>query len=272
MGRMTDHDKNFGPITVGWCHKGMTLKSIAIENFGEDDDYYGTCLTMYCNRLVVRVRLPHFLKPYREWREANWDAETVKRMGCTGYWNCDPREFSIGVMDGHVSIRYGRQTGDSSTDKMVGFFLPWTQWRMVRHSLYDAAGELFFEQLGTKRSWDEHYAAQLTCPTRTFTFRDYDDATITATTHIEEREWLRGEKWCSWLSWFMRTKVARSLDISFSDEVGPAKGSWKGGTVGHGIDMLADETHDAAFLRYCEQGYHRHGRTYPLTYIGEVTP
>lgn len=36
--------------------------------------------------------------------------------------------------------------------------------------------------------------------------------------------------WFKWLSWFGRPKIRRSLDIQFSSETGPEKGSWKGGT------------------------------------------
>ena len=97
---------------------------------------------------------------------------------------------------------------------------------------------------------------------------DYDDEEITATTYTEEREYKKGTSWCKWLSLFIRPKVVRALDISFSAEVGPRKGSWKGGTVGHGIDMLPGENHESAFRRYCKKGYKaRDNKTYPLTFI-----
>ena len=272
MSRLTDNDKQFGPVTMGWCDHGMKLKSLALENFGEDDNYYGTCLTFFFNRLVVRLRLPHFLKPYREWREAGWDEATIKRLGRDGYWHCEPREFGASLMDGHVSMKYGRQGMDSSTDKSCGFFLPWTQWRMVRFSIYDNNCSLFWESAGKrKKSWDEQFEAEKICPKQVFKFKDYDGQEIIATTHIEEREWLRGEKWCKWLSWFSQPKIRRSLDIEFSDEVGPRKGSWKGGTIGHGIDMQASEYHETAFRRYCANGYNNRGKTYPLTYIEKIT-
>lgn len=50
-----------------------------------------------------------------------------------------------------------------------------------------------------------------------------------------------------------RLAVRRSLDIQFSGETGTRKGSWKGGTVGHSIDMLPGELHEAAFRRYCSE-------------------
>ena len=48
-------------------------------------------------------------------------------------------------------------------------------------------------------------------------------------------------------------KIRRSLDLEFSGETGPEKGSWKGGTVGTGIEMLPGELHEAAFRRYCQK-------------------
>jgi hypothetical protein len=62
--------------------------------------------------------------------------------------------------------------------------------------------------------------------------------------------------------------VKRSLDLRFSDEIGPEKGSWKGGTVGHSIDMLPSESPEAAFRRYCEQEHRAKYGTYRLTYVG----
>jgi hypothetical protein len=59
-----------------------------------------------------------------------------------------------------------------------------------------------------------------------------------------------------------RNTVRRSLDLQFSAEVGKRKGSWKGGTIGHSIDMMPGELHEAAFRRYCaQQG---------LTFVGQT--
>lgn len=59
-----------------------------------------------------------------------------------------------------------------------------------------------------------------------------------ATVSIEEFEYRR--KCFRWLPWFARVK--RSIDVRFNDEVGERTGSWKGGTIGCGYDMLPGET------------------------------
>ena len=76
----------------------------------------------------------------------------------------------------------------------------------------------------------------------------------------EEREWHFGTGWFKWLSWFRPRKIRRSLDLRFSGETGDRKGSWKGGTLGHSINMLAGEMHELAFRRYCLE--------HKMTFIG----
>jgi hypothetical protein len=58
----------------------------------------------------------------------------------------------------------------------------------------------------------------------------------------------------------------RSLSISFKAEVGPEKGSWKGGMMGHSIEMLAGESQEQAFRRYCEQEHRSKYRTYRIAF------
>lgn len=108
--------------------------------------------------------------------------------------------------------------------------------------------------------WRTRQATIAALPTVRFDFTDFDGEAIVATTRIEERQWKFGTKWCKWLSLFRHDKVSRSLDLDFSKEVGERKGSWKGGTLGHAINMLPGELHEAAFRRYCAE--HR------LTFVG----
>lgn len=61
---------------------------------------------------------------------------------------------------------------------------------------------------------------------------------VTATIRVSETEWRwRGFKWLPW-----PRKVIRGIDITFSDEVGERAGSWKGGCLGCGYNMLKGET------------------------------
>jgi hypothetical protein len=54
---------------------------------------------------------------------------------------------------------------------------------------------------------------------------------------VEEMEWRR--KWLKWTSF--GNLIKRSVAVQFSEEVGPRKGSWKGGVMGISFKMLPDE-------------------------------
>ena len=94
---------------------------------------------------------------------------------------------------------------------------------------------------------------------------------ISMTTKIEEREWRFGTGYFKWMSLFRPAKISRSLKLDFSDEVGPEKGSWKGGTVGHSIDMLPGELHEEAFRRYCSEDHRSKYRKLKLRFVCVLT-
>lgn len=64
----------------------------------------------------------------------------------------------------------------------------------------------------------------------------------TAKCMIEMRKWHR--KWFPWLK-----RERQAIDIEFSDEVGESSGSWKGGTIGCGYDMLNGDTIESCLRR-----------------------
>lgn len=56
------------------------------------------------------------------------------------------------------------------------------------------------------------------------------------------------------LSIFPKTKrTERCLNITFFEEVGPKKGSYKGGVIGMAFEMLPNETHEQCYERFCKE-------------------
>lgn len=283
MSRLTDNDRKFGPITFG--RAGWNPLRLVYSSGGDgDDERTRNHITAYAFGWVASVNLPNLLQPYREKHMApSWDAATVARMGRDWYFETHSREYGFSLSDGHFMLYLGAQTHDSTTTQSWSCFLPWTQWRHVRTSIYDLAGAHFWtepksptpysiqspEAIAAWREGMEHKRERkAACPKALFEFDDYDGRRIVATTMITEREWRFGTKWCRWMGWFRRPKIVRSLNLDFSEEVGPEKGSWKGGTTGHGIEMLPGELHEAAFKRYCEQEHHSKYRHFAIKYIG----
>lgn len=255
--RWSDNDRYFGPFTfASSCHsRGLTI----MLGSGDDDDYPGCRLRLGLGGYTLIIALPAVLKPWRKWHIINTEptrSQMITQGRDPGYWDTYSREFGFSFFEGSLHVHYGPQTRDSTTDKVKVWFFPWREHKCIRHSVYDLEGDLFahLPEWGFrhKNGWEVKNAIEAACPTRRFEFDDFDGERIVATCRIEEREWKRG-KGLFHLFYIGRNKVKRSLDLQFSAEVGARKGSWKGGTVGHSIDMLPGELHEAAFKRYCEK-------------------
>jgi hypothetical protein len=242
--RWSDRQKQFGPFTFSF---GGTGWGVVLDS--GDEESPGCHLRIQVPRATVIVELPSIIKPFV--------GEYGQRYS---------REFGFRCAEGFLQVFYGPQAFDSSTSKVWCKFLPWTQWRHVRRTLFDDKGNQF-ATFDKRTAWDGVSATESVCPTATFTFKDFDGAVITATTRVEEREWRFGTGWFRWLWLGFIRKVHRSLDIRFSDEVGPEKGSWKGGVTGTSISMLPGESHEAAFRRYCQQTHTHKGQKYRVTFV-----
>lgn len=253
MRHLTNNDRNFGPFTVGEWHSSF---SAYLDSGDEEDDFSSFLVAGF--GWAVRVKLPfRFPVPFGKYREHS------RRYGAS---LCD-----MGNGYDFFLLYYGPQTHDSSSTECWSAHIPWKQWRYVRTSFYAPNGDHFYtEPRGA--DFREYSDKKDQCPKTEFLFEDYDGESIVATCMIEEREWLKGTGWFKWLSRVYPPKIRRSLDIRFSSEVGPEKGSWKGGTLGHGIDMLPDETPESAFRRYCAKDHERKGRKYNLKFIGVRLP
>lgn len=270
--RWSDHDHNLGPFTYARDKRGRTLEIVLSS--GDDDEYPGCYLRLQAFGHTFIANLPPVLRPWREKvYPDSWDAATVARLGRNWYYNSEEREYGFSYSrdmggvggGGFLQLFYGRDENFGKVRQRTSWFVPWNNWRHVRHCLYDLRGNLFWTEperkKGQKSDFDAWYTAKESCPSRTFSFTDFDGEFLQAKTRIEERQWELGTGGFKWLSKFKKPIIHRSLDIEFSGETGKRKGSWKGGTIGHSIAMRSGELHMDAFMRYCEE--------HEMTYKGE---
>lgn len=275
--RWGDHDRYLGPFTWSYS-KDYPHWAIVLRSAGDDDSDNRCSLRISMHRATLIIALPNIIRPWREKvYPDSWDAATIARLGRNWYWNVDRRAYGVNYNEGLLSIYYGRRGGscmDSSIEQTWSKFLPWTQWRHVRHSFYDPKGDHFGDAPESRRlgdDWQVYQNLKDACPKVKFAFDDHDGERLEATTMIEEREWRFGTGWFKWLSLFRRPKIRRSLDIRFCDETGPEKGSWKGGTLGTGIEMLPGELHEAAFRRYCDKEHRSKSGPYKIKFLARVS-
>jgi hypothetical protein len=272
--RWSDSDAYFGPLTYAKDKYGNNFALVL--GSGDDEDYPGCRLRVSAFGHTIILALPPIIRPWR--RKVYYTtlaADELRQMAQTWYWDKHEREYGFSYSNdnsggigggGFLQVFLGAQTHDSSTTQSWSASTPWNNWRHVRHSYYDLNGNHFWTEEPRQRfltgattmerglTWEESKAREDSVPTRTFCFTDFDGEFVQAKTRIEEREWRFGTKWFRWLSVFRKPIIHRSLDIDFSGETGKRKGSWKGGTTGHSIEMKnPDELHGAAFIRYCAE-------------------
>lgn len=219
-----------------------------------DSDQSGSCyLHFHAGKLYLDLPIPRIIWPHREKViPVSWDAATISRLGRDYYWLETERRYGWYIFGDHFMVYLGRCTDDSKTEQKWSCFLPFATWRFVRHTLYNPDESIAWEG-GNRAPFQEMWDAEKKIEKQVFRFRDFDGEEIEARTHVEEREWRFGNGWFKWLSVFRRAKISRSIDIEFSKEVGPKKGSWKGGTLGHGSDIELGESQFSAFRRYCRK-------------------
>lgn len=277
MTRLTDNDRRLGKhITYGRTQEYRPI-SISYSSGGEDEGRPYNHLMVWAFGWVACVRMPHLLEPYREKVHAKyWSPADVERMGRDWYWSVDERKYGFSYNDGFLQVYRGRQTGDSTTDQTRSWSMPWTNWHVRRKSLYGPDGDLAWSYVtpyGAKGMpyFDAFYAfKEKELEMVSFTVEDAGTALL-ATTYLEEIEFTRGTGRWSWLRFFSRRRIRRSLDISFSREVGNEKGSWKGGLVGCSIDAAPGETHESAMRRWCDQEHRDKGGKFRVKFIGAAT-
>jgi hypothetical protein len=274
--RWSDDDRNWGPFTWAYsptyAHVAMVLKA----DVHEDGDCGTASLRITLGRYTLIVSLPQIIKPHLRRVYPEWDQATVARLGRNYYDLASERAYGASYSEGFLQVYRGLRTHDSSTDRTWGYFLPWTQWRQVAHRIYNADGSLVADvvpaeaKLGSR--WHEVWRDIKDRATKAhFAIIDFDGERIEVETYAEEREWRLGTGWFRWLGYIAPVKRRRSLDMSFKKEVGPEKGSWKGGMMGTGIEMLPGETHEQAFRRFCYEEHRSKHRRYRVTFAESST-
>lgn len=151
---------------------------------------------------------------------------------------CDPPKWGLAIHNNTVWIYRGGKGNMKGGGKWWTWNIPFITMDWVRTSILLKDDTWEHETKGNHKSFykDEWKEKQKSW---TYDYTDkYDGEVIPTTIYVDEREWR--PKWLKWTKLFAKTR--RGIDVHFSKECGERKGSWKGGTLGCGYELLSNET------------------------------
>ena len=150
---------------------------------------------------------------------------------------CDPPKWGISIHDNTVWIYRGGKGNMKGGNKWWTWNIPFLTKNWVRSSILLKNNTWEHETKGnTKNFYEEKWKKKQAVWNYRYTDK-YEGEIIPTTIYVEEREWR--PKWLEWTSLFAEKR--RTIDVHFSKECGKRKGSWKGGTIGCGYELLPNE-------------------------------
>lgn len=123
---------------------------------------------------------------------------------------CSGPTYGFYFFEDALVLQWGKTTGRRG-DPQKFIYMPWA-WNHREHKI-----------LSEKETHPYRYIR-----------RSGEVQERTATINVESRLWTR--------YWLPHRLYKRTINVEFNDEVGERTGSWKGGTIGCGYDMLTGET------------------------------
>lgn len=227
----------------------------------------------------VYIRIPEFIKPKVKKVEYNRNGEQIT------YNNFIRRHYAFSINVDSFCVYYGQQPDQwvadkpEESDKSWYWHYPWKQWYQISHKVFYGDNQVIEENtkgaIPRLDAWRDFREKLDKIPKYRFTFNDYDGEEIQVEAYIEERIYRinsGGKKNFWWfLPLFIKDNKVRSLDLDFKPGYGKRKSSWKGGTCGHSIELLPNETPQDAFIRYGTEKDSRDGnREFSnIKYLGE---
>lgn len=253
--------------------------ALTVSNPGE---YYdkGDHRTNYCNLHFGLFghswwfKIPQLFKPRKKWVDTTRYDWSKNSNG--GFWEHIQRRYGISITSDTIHIAYGIQPGGwhrddpENSDHTKVFWIPWKNMTYHHEELFTPDWESYAilhepaKRVPFKHRQEVHELHRRIkekVPKIKFKFNDYDGEEIIATCYISKRMWRHGISWCKWLGYIRKPLVKYALDLEFSKETGYNKGSWKGGTIGHSVEMEYGESPIEAFKRYgsAEDRYREYG-------------
>ncbi len=240
-------------LQYNWCFIKVTSH---LDEDGNIEDKRNTLCIGFGGRYIKWLLPFSIIKPVLDYKSS------YTRDGVEVHYDVyEEREYKISYdkKEGYINIHwnYADQllyniTKHESYSKWITLFWGDFSCSCSKRELLNLDKSLFKDitkaDYETRQELDKHHQYI------EFTFLDYDKEEITATGKLVRRVYSYGNqnKLTRWIMKFFRKPIDNVyLEMEFHKEIGPRKGSWKGGTTGQGVKLLPDELPEEAFVRYC---------------------
>ena len=228
----------------GWLKNGQSFELVwhrrawefggGVHVHSNDDDNGSRMLFLKLWRFMAVIPLGIRRGPISIDQEPQWSVYASKEFGLTAHWGL--RRWSLDFPWAFDWHRTSYLLADGSWLHEWRNDQPGVNPKSKYKDNFDHYQSILAQRDG--REWTAEYPY-------TYTLRSGDKQRVTAT--IKVREYERRRHWLRWTKLF--AKVERTLDVTFSDEVGEQAGSWKGGCIGCGWDLKPGETPEQALRR-----------------------
>lgn len=151
---------------------------------------------------------------------------------------CDTPRYGLDTHNNTLWLywggKYNNSIGQMEKENLSTWDFPFFTYNFDNHHVKNKEDEWQLVKRG-EYSDDIYVWAGVMITPYVYVLKNEETQRVTAKCYKEKRQWHR--------KWFPFLKMVRtSIDIAFSDEVGERSGSWKGGVLGCGYDMLKNET------------------------------
>lgn len=156
---------------------------------------------------------------------------------------CDMPRYGFAVHDDTLwTYRGGNYEDGQCQNGWWAWHLPYFSWEFEGHWVLDKSQRWVKMTRGMSPYDFRGHSAHVEVHDFTYKLKDGTVQNRKATCTVERRKWYR--KWLPFL-----TKESQTIDITFDDEVGERSGSWRGGVIGCGYDMLPEDTVETCLRR-----------------------
>ena len=254
-------------LQYNWCFIKVTSH---LDEDGNIEDKRNTLCIGFGGRYIKWLLPFSIIKPVLDYR-SSYTRDDVE----VPYEVYEEREYKISYdkKEGYINIHwnYADQllyniTKHKGYSKWITFFWGDFSCSCSKWELLNLDKSLFKDI--TKANYEERQELDKHHQYIEFTFLDYDKEEITATGKLVRRVYSYGNQnsVTRWIMKFFRKPIDNIyLEMEFHKELGPNKGSWKGGVTGQGCKLLPDELPEDGFLRYCTDPEVRGFRSSNLT-------